>query len=479
MSIMDWFKKKEVVKNVTVTEVRRPVEVDYTESLNVNRELTYGLYHNSYPDMKLAGALAYAPIAVPVWFMGIPVIKLDKKNDEDELLIAEIQKRYYRMFEQIHIQSHREGTIWVFPRYSAKLGEVVWEFITDDTVTDLIKDFDTGELVKVIVEDQIKVATEYNKTATVKRRRIFEEAKITYMYEVISGTLDKALFNKTTRNVVGILPIPFSNNNDANEFRGHSDYERIIPDLKAYHDTEYADLTMLAKFNPKMVQTVDNFEDWKDNLLAMNGWTSVSQIEMAKLDIIINQINETTSFVWPQGAHEASISKLKNLFHKIVEGSTIPEIFWGLKTEGNHASAQEQMAVGMMYVANKQDQKTEKYQQLIEATIELEKMARIINSDISVTITWNDLDTLAPEIKAQIFANYAKGIQLCVDSAGWTKKQMYNLWKTIYPEMTEETFEEYIIGLSDMASFKQYREMGYELSQDTNPGEDDIIDDEI
>jgi len=478
-AIMDWFKRKEVVKNVTQNPVFRPKNVDYTESLNVNRDLTTGLYHNSYPDLKLAGSLAYAPIAVPVWFMGIPVITTNSDKEEDQKLIADINKRVFRKYEQIHTQCHREGTIWIFPRYSAKLGEVIWEFITDDIVTDIIKNFETNEIKKLIVEDQIKISTDYNETATVKRRRIYEKTKITYQYTRMSGTIDITTLNRTTRNIAGIIPIPFSNNNDGDEYRGHSDYERIIPDLKAYHDIEYADLIMLAKFNTKMVQTVTNWESWKSLLLDVNSWSSMAELDLPKLDLIINQTGESTDFIWPKGAHEAAKSKLKNLFHKIVEGATVPEIFWGLKTEGNHASAFEQMNIGMKYVENKQDQKTEKYEVLIEKTIMLEKIARMINTDIDITVKWNDLEMVAPEIKAKIFSDYSTGIKNCIDSAGWTKNQMFELWKTIYPNITKETFEEYKLGISDMASFKQFREQDYQMSQDGMPGADDLTNDEI
>ena len=45
-----------------------------------------------------------------------------------------------------------------------------------------------------------------------------------------------------------------------------------------------------------------------------------------------------------QPTHEAYESAL-NKFRKIVEGSGIPEICWGVKVEGNLASAEEQMGL--------------------------------------------------------------------------------------------------------------------------------------
>ena len=45
------------------------------------------------------------------------------------------------------------------------------------------------------------------------------------------------------------------------------------------------------------------------------------------------------SLSFPIRAHEAYKEKLKNIFQKIVEESGVPEIAWGLKTEGNRASS--------------------------------------------------------------------------------------------------------------------------------------------
>ena len=84
MSLFDWFKKKPTIESSNVIKglARMPVSKDWTDQYTVNSELTRGLYHNTYPGMKLAGGLAYPPIAIPVNFMGLPVPKPVDDNDE-------------------------------------------------------------------------------------------------------------------------------------------------------------------------------------------------------------------------------------------------------------------------------------------------------------------------------------------------------------------------------------------------------------
>jgi hypothetical protein len=204
----------------------------------------------------------------------------------------------------------------------------------------------------------------------------------------------------------------------------------------------------------------------------VNGWESVDEIDHTKLDMVINQIysegEEKTEYVWPQGAHQAAGAKLKTIYKKLVEGSGIPEIFWGIKTEGNHASAIEQMDTGIMFVKGKRRQKTGKYQKLFDATIRLWAIANMKNITGKINVVWNDLDAVSPQTKAEIFANYAKGINSCISVAGMTKEQLHKLWETVYPELTEDDFETYSGQLTDMSKHVQFTNASFQEGFDFN-----------
>ena len=448
MSLFNWKKTKEETNTPTKQLRRVPAKRDFTDSLQVNSALTKGLYHNTYPGLKLAGGLAFSPIAVPVYFMGYPVVTQEQLQGQiDELIQSKIND-----MQQIHTQDHREGIIWIYPKVVA--GVLYWEQIPDDTVSDIIRDINTGEVIAIITVEELKITTGYNKTVNVRRTRTFTATKVIVKYE---GELPANLRDKTTRNPAGILPIPFSNNADGDEVRGHSDYERTVPYLKDYHDISLARSQMLAKFKVKMIQDVKNVDDW----LANNGYDSIDDIDIQTMDLILNLEGEKTSYTFPSSANQTYKDTLSQIFKNIVEASGIPEIVWGLKTTGNHASVTENMAVLLKYVLDKQRQKTEQYTLLYNASL---RLMGYQNADVE--ISWNELEAMSVKEQAEVFSLWAKGISTLIASAGMTKQQLYEIWTLQYPKTTEDTFDEFVAGLQDMATYKAFASSTYEEQLD-------------
>lgn len=465
MSFLDrfsWFKSREQTKNPAKREGRRPQPVDLTDSLVANRELTSGLFHGSYPGLKLASALAFTPIAAPVRFMGIPIPKTDDEK-ADEILSSYVA-RYARSFPQIHLQCHREGTIWVWPHYSAKKQLVLWEFIPDDTVTDVVRDLDTGEVTQLITDEEITASVGFDKTVIVRRRRTFTAAKITVEWGGTSGAIPQVLRDASMRNPLGSIPIAFANNRDGSEVRGHSDYERILSDLKDYHDIDLKQSTLLAKFEPKMIQEGEDFDEWMDN----NGFNTIGDIHVAELDFIFNRAGkEKTEYISLKGSFEPYEAALTRKFLKIMEGSNIPEMLWGPKMAGNHASAEEQMDGVVKYVEDKRDQKADSYAQLFRATLALERYATMREGrEVEITVEWNALDAVSESMKATIFQNFASGVSSLMSCAGLTKDQLFRLWRGMYPAATEDDFERFVVGLSAVAKHKSFASAPYEVILD-------------
>jgi len=159
-------------ENAVKIGYRRPFEHDITEDIKINGELTRGLFHNSYPGFKLGGALAYAPIAVPVAFMGAPIPKIED-NEAAQQALTEFQEQTVGQCYMIAEAAHRDGTIWVWPYYSAKERRVYWELILDDQVTDIIKDPDTGELLEIVIDENVTYRSGEQTVSTVNRVRKF------------------------------------------------------------------------------------------------------------------------------------------------------------------------------------------------------------------------------------------------------------------------------------------------------------------
>lgn len=452
-----WFKSKKTIDSAQKTkqDARRPVNIDWTDSLACNTELTAGVYHNSYPGLKLAGGLAFPPIVIPVWMMGLPIVIVD--NDEDQSIIDNILIDRHSQLIQLHIECHRDGTIWVWPKWSAKKNNLVWEYMPDSTVSDIIIDMETRDIVKIITDEEIQITTGYNTTAYIRRRRHFTKSRIDVFYMSGKSAIPEGLKDKSVRNPLGNLPIPFPNNKDLNSARGHSDLERILPDLKDYHDIDLQRSYLLSKFSPKQVQTVKSPADWKTN----NGLSSINDLDIATIDFILNMPDEKTEFVYPQSAYEAYSETLKQKFRKIVEASGVPEIAWGLKTTGNHASVAESMSSFIQFVHNKQQQKNEPYKKLFEASLSLMKAAKFGKNNNEIKISWNPMDSVSDEVKSIVFKNFAQGMAALTQSAAITKQQQFELWKKMYPDATEEDLSEYIVGISDTAGHNRANSASY------------------
>ena len=444
MNIFNWFRSKDEVTNPTKNVRNARKVIDWTDSMQANSEFTRGIWHNSYPGMKLAGSLAYSPIAIPASFMGLPIAETDNDKINEQLEL--ITKQMEGQIKDIHIQCHREGTIWIYPKFSQ--GKLNWEFIPDDSVTDIIRDLSTNEVIQIEVREQLTIATGDGNTATVDRTRIYTKNKVSIVY---SGSVPAGLKSTVSRNPAGILPIPFSNNADGGEVRGHSDYERIMTDLKSYHDIDLAEQNILAKFKIKMVQKVKNVKDYATN----NNFNSVSEmfndLDLSELDLIMNELDEDTTFIFPERATDAYRAAKVQRFHKIIEGSAIPEIAWGLKTTGNLASVEENMAMLMNFVRDKREQKNEAYKTLFTASLVLLNQAMLIDTVPEIEISWDKLDNLSEKTKSEVFANFAKSLNSLISVAALSKEQLHKIWIANYPDVTEDTIEEFTIGLSNMA----------------------------
>lgn len=454
LTLFNWKPSKSQLTNQTKKQPPRPAQIDYTEYPVANEELTKGLYHNSVRGLKLAGSMAYAPIAIPVAFMGLPVPVPEDENYQED--VSNLLKQFSSEMKSIHTQSHREGTIWIWPFFDAKELKVRWDFIPDESVVDIILDINTKEIKKLIVFEQITISIAENEIGTATRKREFTKQKIT---ETWAGQTIPGAKNKIYRNPIGVLPIPFANNVDGKGHRGYSDYERIIADMKDYHDIDARTSSMLARFTIKMIQS---FSTTPGEWLSNNGYDDISDIDIASTDFILNKLDEEkTEYVYPEGAYAASENALKRKFKKIVEGSALPELLWGVKTEGNHSSAEEQMNTFVLCLKGKQTQHNNAYQQLWDSTFALLYLAGQIPGKPDFEIKWNDLSGLSEKTKAEIFNLFASGISSLINVAGFTKDMLHKLWLKLYPGETVKEFEEFIQGLSDMASHKQFKDTDY------------------
>jgi len=452
----NWFQKRATQQAAAkiVHIALRPVIRDLSEQFVINSDLTRGIWHNTVEDLKLAGSLAYAPIAVPISFMGLPIPKTIEQNEAEDVELKRIVDEHCSELREIHLQCHREGTIWIWPYFDAKKGRVLWEFIPDESIPAFVKDIQGGELQKVFTDDMLLLQIGETAQAKVRRKRTFTAEKIEIRYEG-QQVLDEQIADRTYVNPLGILPIPFANEADGNEKRGHSDYQRILSDLKAYHDLELATLDLLARFKAKLVLTVDDVERWKTNNPQFG--SDLSLLNLSTADLLFVMHDEKAEVIFPTGAHESYLSAKKTIFRKLIEATGIPEIAWGVKTTGNHASTEEQMTVLIRRVEDKRQQKNGPYEKLFIATRQLEALSGFGGQidPQNVGIFWNLLDSVSDSVRSEIFARFSEGVSKLISSAGMTMAQLYKLWQINFPQATEEDFEDWKVNLQETVAHKR------------------------
>lgn len=448
MGIFDWKKTKAAqdTENPVLTQRRAPFAVDMTESIKINGELTRGLVHNTYPGYKLAGAMAYAPIHTPIAIIGVPIPR--SENAAVQQRLTEFVQSAVTKFDAVHASSHGDGTIWVWPFFNTSTGLTDLELIIDDKISDVLVDITTGEIIEVISSEQITVQSGFGQSKIVNRVRSWTVDRIRDERDGVATV---------SRNPLGIMPVPFANEPDIGRMRGHSDLERIIPDLKTYHDVKLQWATVLAKMQPFVSQETENVNDWLRN----NGFSSLIDVDKNNMDFIINLAGkEKTAFVFPQGAGAEYEKYLNMAFYAIVQGSSIPEIAWGLVSTGNHASSEEQMERLMSYCRKKQRQHTKPWQAVFRAVAAIEARANILAPASDITVEWNRLDALSETTKADIFAKVADSVQKMTD-AGVPGEIIHAQLKAFYPAATIGAYDEFRAARQDAAKFRVFKDATY------------------
>jgi hypothetical protein len=422
----DWFKSffsSSVTTSTTTTRNSSlkprsfPAKKDLTFPETVNAELTRGLWHNAVKGYKLGGSLCYNPIKIPLSFMGVPHFDYE---DEDLLDIKDfwIDKiKFYndkiQAKKNIQLLCHRDGTSIIYPQYNREKQAVDWKHIPIESIARVLVDPYTEKINAIVTEETITyfddMGTQKNYTETV----IYTESKLIFSR---SGVLPENMNKTETRvNPVKSLPIVFANAKEPGEFEGHSDYERIIPFVKAYSEINQSAHETLLNLLPKLVQGVEDVGKWMEN----NGITDIDDVNIYTIDFIVNKgEKETTKFEIPQRVVDGHISLMEKDFANIVETSGLPELAWGMTLPGNHATAEENMGILLADVRDKQIQVTPSYQSLYEWTLALEAIANMRIVPEGLKITWNDLDTLSEKERSEIFKNYADGISVLVQNSG-------------------------------------------------------------
>jgi len=333
---------------------------------------------------------------------------------------------------------------------------VRWKHIKPETVYKYIVDPDTNDLKALITKETITYYRENGKLSIYSEQKTYTEQKIIISR---SGSPPENI-NKSEikRNPVKMLPIVFANNRESGEIEGNSDYERIISYIKAYSEINKSAHETLINIGPKLVQYASDIDKW----LAQNGYDSTSDVDISTVDFIGNVYEkEKTEFIIPQKIIDGHLSLMKNGFINMVEATGIPEIVWGVKMQGNHASAQEQMGVLLSFVDDKQRQAEVPYYQLMRATLLLEAIANTQKAPENIIISWNDLDSLNEVERSEIFKNWSDGLAKLLEYKSIDLQSAHNLLFNLTNGKITVNYEDFKEGIKEYGTLYAFLEQEY------------------
>jgi len=461
---------KNLESNNTRKSRSSPAKIDLTFPETVDACFTRGLWNNTISGYKLGAQLCRPPIAVPLAFMGFPHFDLE---DWDVTGNQEFWRERFNFYNTkymmlkllIQLMCHRDGTFGIFPWFDANKGFVRWKFIKPEYIPDggVITDPETEDIIAIITEIQ------YYFIGLSGRQYIYTEKKQYTENRIITsrmGDIPPGMRTEMIRNnPIKKLPIFFTNNKEPGEFEGHSDLQPIVPHVKAYSSINKVAHEELANNGTKLVQYgSDDAKTWAKNngFAGPDGDLDPDLISIENIDFIYNLYEkEKSEFITPAGIVDSHINLLELDFKNIYQGSGLPEMLWGGKITGNHATAQEQMSVLLSFVRGKQNQADPPYDDLINNTMLLEAIANNQMKPEGIMNIWNDLDSLTEVERSQIFDNYAAGVQKLLDSYSIDLQTAHKLLRELTKGVVTSDYDDFKKQIEEYGSMKSFLEQEY------------------
>lgn len=464
---------------VTVSRSQRGASRDMTGGLQVNETMLRGLYHGDFPGLQFASPLCYTPINMLVQMMGYPTPHSEDERTQEalNLILAQMSERIPR----IHRSAFVTGNAWRFPRWSLDIigpggapGALVWEAVPDASICDVLMDIQSEEILKILTDEHISLRTGENRTIVVQRKRTFDPATVLVKF---IGDKPASVQDYSAVNVSGRLPVNFANDADEGEVRGHAIMARSIRVLKDYHDIAYRISETLAKFKVKQVQEAEDPAQWrKENGLESDA--DMDEFNIADNDFVLNRKGCKTEYMFvPESATAALEKALERNFLLVVEGSGMPELYFGPMATGNHASTDINREQLVNYADSKRQSFNSAYKALFAGSLQVMSIATGQKFQ-DFDMRWNRVDNVSPQMRSNILRSFAQAASALVGSAACTPEQLFHLWELNFPETNPGQYEEWLKGIAQMALHKAASGADYGAASDFAAAKDEPTDEE-
>jgi hypothetical protein len=419
----------------------RPAKRQMDGGLAANEILLKGIYTGSGQNLALASYLSSGMVDVPKNMVGIPGVIPDQGQDARS--IKELMSLVVDEFPVTVTEMLTLGTAWRWARWSDKLHRLTWEVIPDSSITSIIIDLDTGEISELYIDEQIDYNEGETNIANVNRKRHITRTLIT---ETWKGKINKTVQYK---NPFGFMPIPFGHNCFSGEWRGNSVFARVLRWMKSLHDIAYKRDSILADFEPKIIQQVKSPKTWMENNTTGIGNNDL-EIDPFGRKLFLNMEGESTQFIsLSSDATAQHTVAIKDIELKIIKGSGIPELFFGALATGNHASTEADKLLALEHIKSIRRELTKGAQKLIYQSLKILAFMRFTEPP-QFTIQWGNLSLLSETQKAQIMGAYASAIVPLLGNGVISKEGIFWLTKGLYPDFPVEDAEHFMNGINEM-----------------------------
>jgi hypothetical protein len=421
-------------------QVTKHTRQDGGDAVKVGR--LRALWDGSSNGTNLASPMAYVPVSVVRSLVGCPIIISDDNRTQEKL--NEIRRQYLVDEAPIITQSTLiTGTAWRWPQWDNIGGKWYIEAIADDEVSGF-RQMENGEIAEMWLDKKVGYRRPDSRLPFPTTYRLQRHITRDYIDIVYSGAT-----NKTERrlNYFREFPIPFGHDCYETEWRGNSVYGRSWRTLKFYHDVQYKIGQILAKFNPKQVQTlIDRGPDtatlWRNERYASNG------VDVLDDELIINLIDqaghgtEQTEFKFlPSDSIMAYMNVLDRLQKQAQWGSGLPEIFFPTALTGNMASAAYQTQQGVDAIKSVRREQTAPYEKCLRSLLNVIGYVDGYRYG-DFRVSWDEFDMVTQTERAQIFSTFSGGLATLINANAMTKEMAVYFTKLFYRDLPHKTADE-------------------------------------
>jgi len=245
------------------------------------------------------------------------------------------------------------------------------------------------------------------------------------------------------------MPIPFGHRCYAGDWRGNSVYARVLRWMKAIHDIAYQRDSILAEYEPKLIQTLNSKPGATANWINNNSRDN-KELDPFGSNLFINQEGESTQFLFLSSDATAQHTKaIEDNELKVIKGSGIPELFFGAIATGNHASTDADKQIAIEYINCIRNELTKGTIQLVEQSLKILAFMRFTRAP-EVTIQWGNLSLMSENQKAQMISTYASAINMILNNKTISDEGAFYFTKKLFPDFPAEDPKQFIAELNNM-----------------------------